>query len=772
MILASLSAAGCGADPEGAVERAEDSQSAIVCAPPQDGLRLWLRADDLLLPDGGAVASWADASGQGSHASQATAGRRPTLVAAAVGGRAAVRFDGVDDRLDLALNTFAAGSFPITVIAVLRTNDADAHVVGTGSSSAGYLSTYGGALTLSGGSPTIKANNAGSGLLLGAGASAANGAPRVVAAVAQAGASALFVDGQLQGESTAATNAYGYGKSTIGASDGSSAQASRDPFAGDLAELIVHHRALSAAERSAVEQCLGARYGVPITLPPGCDGVPGSGLTRDACGVCGGDGSSCLDEAVVPDQLALWLRADDLALPDGAAVARWSDVSGQGAHASQATASRRPILDAGVIQGHAAVRFDGADDRLDLAVNTFAAASFPLTVFAVLKTTDASAHVAGTGSSSAGYLTTYGGGLTLVGGAPTLKANNAGYGLHLTAPSPIHDGAPRLVSGVARAGGSALSVGCAIEGLSGAATNAYGYGKSTLGASDGSSSDKVIDPFAGAIAELIVYRRALGDAEQAAIEDYLTGKYGLGTCVHAPPDPAITLTSSAVMFFRMNEAGPAPRADIARGLDVAPFPPDGAGISAVPAIQGLGQFVNGPGGYHFWRPSSPGMSHGGGSFTWAGWMKLASFYDSQTFVGKWNEDTGHNREYRIWYDLSSQQMRFQVSGTGGGAASETATAAHPAAIALDTFYFIEAWHDAVAGTVNLRVGTTADRGSVATVPWTGGVRVGSADLNIAAHNTCADDHLHGDIDAVGYWTRVLTEAESLRLWNGGVGYEP
>ncbi len=47
-----------------------------------------------------------------------------------------------------------------------------------------------------------------------------------------------------------------------------------------------------------VDQC------VPVTtLECGCDGVPGSGVQLDACGVCGGDGSSCgvVDCAGVPN---------------------------------------------------------------------------------------------------------------------------------------------------------------------------------------------------------------------------------------------------------------------------------------------------------------------------------------------------------------------------------------------------------------------------------------------------------------------------------------
>jgi Concanavalin A-like lectin/glucanases superfamily len=762
-VLGSL--AGCASESRTSPSSGGEARESIAVASLPSGARLWLRAEDL---GGGAVASWLDASGNANHANQATAGKRPLLVANAINGRPAVRFDGVDDRLDLAGNVFATSSFPLTVIAVVRTSDDAGHLAGTGSSGAGYLTSYGGALTVVGGRATLKANNASAGVHLQAGAGLGGGAARIVSAVAVSAASALFVDGEPQGTSGAALNAYPYGKSSLGSSDGSSSGASQDPFAGELAELIVYPRALTEVEREDAEAYLAERYAISLYVPVGCDGVPGSGAVRDACGVCQGDGASCA--AVVPAGRALWLRGDDLVGPSGGAVESWLDVSGQSAHASQATAARRPQLVAGAIGGHAAVAFDGVDDRLDLASNVFAAARTSLTVLAVVKTSDASAHLAGTGSSGAGYLTTYGNALTVVNGRATMKANSAGVGLHLSSMAAVNDGAARLISTVAKPGSSEVHVGCAAQGLSGAPPTSYAYGKSTVGASDGSSSGASQDPFAGQLAELIVYHRALSAPEREAIEDYLALKYGLGTCAHQPLDPAASLASSAVMFFPLDEAGTAPRDDVANGLYVYSFPLDALGTVPVPAIAGQGQQVNGPGGYHFYRPSSPLMSHGGGSFTWAGWIRFDSFYDHQTFAGKWNVDGGSNREYRIWLDATTSKMTFDVSATG--AAGSIGTVVHPQAISLHTFHFVEAWHDAAADTINLRIGTQASRGSVASAPWAGGVRVGAADLNLGAHNTCADDHLHGTLDAVGYWTRVLTEAESARLWNGGAGFEP
>ena len=57
----------------------------------------------------------------------------------------------------------------------------------------------------------------------------------------------------------------------------------------------VCYRSSGAAERSDGERCRGG-INICQTIAPatcGCDGLPDSGTVADACGVCGGDGSSC-----------------------------------------------------------------------------------------------------------------------------------------------------------------------------------------------------------------------------------------------------------------------------------------------------------------------------------------------------------------------------------------------------------------------------------------------------------------------------------------------
>src|SRR6058998_554047 len=56
---------------------------------------LWLKAD--AGHGSGNISYWGDQSGYGNHAYQLTTANRPLVVESAVNGRAAIRFDGVND---------------------------------------------------------------------------------------------------------------------------------------------------------------------------------------------------------------------------------------------------------------------------------------------------------------------------------------------------------------------------------------------------------------------------------------------------------------------------------------------------------------------------------------------------------------------------------------------------------------------------------------------------------------------------------------------------
>ncbi len=82
-------------------------------------LGAWLDAGSISAASGAEVSSWADASGNSLTAQQSTAARRPTLLTNAIGGKPAVRFDGVDDYLDITSNPHTHAPEP-TIFVVMK----------------------------------------------------------------------------------------------------------------------------------------------------------------------------------------------------------------------------------------------------------------------------------------------------------------------------------------------------------------------------------------------------------------------------------------------------------------------------------------------------------------------------------------------------------------------------------------------------------------------------------------------------------------------------
>lgn len=78
--------------------------------------------------------------------------------------------------------------------------------------------------------------------------------------------------------------------------------------------------------------------------------------------------------------LKLWLKPETIALPDGTAVGTWTDSSGQGNNATQATAANKPLYKTGIVNGKPVVRFDAVDDGM---VTTLSLAVAPFSIFLV-----------------------------------------------------------------------------------------------------------------------------------------------------------------------------------------------------------------------------------------------------------------------------------------------------------------------------------------------------------------------------------------------------
>ncbi len=87
-------------------------------------LQLWLKADaGVTAGAGGIVTAWQDQSGKGNNAAQSTADLYPLLVTNAINGKPVLRFDGVDDFLEVADSDSVSIAGDITTFFVVKFDD-------------------------------------------------------------------------------------------------------------------------------------------------------------------------------------------------------------------------------------------------------------------------------------------------------------------------------------------------------------------------------------------------------------------------------------------------------------------------------------------------------------------------------------------------------------------------------------------------------------------------------------------------------------------------
>lgn len=207
------------------------------------GLRLWLKADSLVLNNNDPVSTWADSSGNGNDATQATGINQPLYITNVVNGNPIVRFDGSNDYMDTPALTCAR---PNTVI--ICASQTSKTTTGT------FHDTYTGArqysrLTTSG---FFDSNTTDS--------TDHSGAFHVFSAWRDSGTTVtIYVDQSQTGTGTPGGGWDG----TSGAIIGTFGVGGGDQLNGDIAEVICYNSALSSADRLSVEGYLKTKYATP-----------------------------------------------------------------------------------------------------------------------------------------------------------------------------------------------------------------------------------------------------------------------------------------------------------------------------------------------------------------------------------------------------------------------------------------------------------------------------------------------------------------------------
>jgi hypothetical protein len=154
------------------------------------------------------------------------------------------------------------------------------------------------------------------------------------------------------------------------------------------------------------------------------------------------------------------------------------------------------------------------------------------------------------------------------------------------------------------------------------------------------------------------------------------------------------------------------------------------------------------------------LSTGDIDFTLAAWVYFDSKGADRVILGKIGAGSA---EYLLRFVNTSDRFRFYCANGG----SNGNVLANPlGSPALATWYFVVAWHDAAANTINIQV----NAGAVNSAGYSAGVADGAQGFRLGAQDNSVD-FWNGRIDAAGVWKRVLSSAEVTSLYNSGSGRE-
>lgn len=119
------------------------------------------------------------------------------------------------------------------------------------------------------------------------------------------------------------------------------------------------------------------------------------------------------------------------------------------------------------------------------------------------------------------------------------------------------------------------------------------------------------------------------------------------------------------------------------------------------------------------------------------------------------------RSWRLRIDWATNQVKFQIFLSND--TSTTVTASTFGTVAVNTWYFVEAWHDSVGNVIGVAVNGTSNTAAHTTGTWddAGAFQIGAAN---------STSHYQGRIDEFGFWKNYIpTAAERTWLYNTGAG---
>jgi hypothetical protein len=221
--------------------------------------------------------------------------------------------------------------------------------------------------------------------------------------------------------------------------------------------------------------------------------------------------------------LKLWLKADSLALADGAAVATWPDQSGNGNNFAQGTGANQPIFKTAIVNSKPVVRFDGINDLLVCTASLIGTSSSFYTVIAVCNLASISAGPHNYFSSGVAGLN-YSVQLRRDTSNLSYYHNDGGSGVPAQETGGVATGVWNVISADWNGSNIHLWRNGTLKATVGSTTQ-LGFGtNNAVGAFDPAISGQYWD---GDIAEVLIYNSALSATDRVNVENYLGAKYGI-----------------------------------------------------------------------------------------------------------------------------------------------------------------------------------------------------------------------------------------------------
>jgi len=454
-----------------------------VGAPPvTGGLKFWVDAgdSDSLVKDGnGKVSQWKHLTGLDFHAVQGTAGCQPTYNPTGLNARASLSFNGANALSTAAFMNFSNHTvFAVAQAAAVGGND----MVGSGGEGDGNILLMNFESRFRGHYWTSDLNS------FDGWTSAFK--PVVYEQTVDDANLKLYMNGLWVG-TKAMTGIYSNAVRSVCLGDRHGSPGPW-PFVGEMSEVLIYDRTLGDSERAQVEAYLTNKWSI---------------------GTCA--------KGEPPVTLGLQLRLDaanDLSLvKDGdGKVSQWKDVTGLGHHAAQDAVANQPTYNPQGIKWHPSLSFDGAS-----AMSTASFMNFSNhTVLVVAKATVINSYkdILGSGGTASGDILMmnvvegkYRGHYWSDGGLLTFDSTSPSVTTPVVYEQLLDDANLKLY----RSGVSDGVMSAAV--LRPSTLHPVVVGVRALWDSG--------DRFVGEMSEVLVYERALSDAERIQVEQYLIKKW-------------------------------------------------------------------------------------------------------------------------------------------------------------------------------------------------------------------------------------------------------